>query len=102
MWDCVDCWINKLKSDDSSEGYRILLKYWEPSKIVSAIARTNFENDDFIREKAGVFGEEKKDTVGIYCRGVDSKIKRKMVENQKKFLEKNGNKVVLLTDENSL
>ena len=102
LWDCVDCWINKLKSDDSSEGYRILLKYWEPSKIVSAIARTNFENDDFIREKAGVFGEEKKDTVGIYCRGVDSKIKRKMVENQKKFLEKNGNKVVLLTDENSL
>lgn len=25
-----------------------------------------------------------------------------MVENQRKFLEKNGNKVVLLTDENSL
>lgn len=98
LWDCVDCWIHKLESNDSREGYRILTKYWEASKVVSAIARTNFESADFIKEKTGIFCDEGKGTIGIYYKDIKSKGQKRILEN----LKKKSSNVVLLVDEGSL
>ena len=43
LWDCVDCWYNKLSCRDKQDGYRILLNNWKASEIASAIARVYFE-----------------------------------------------------------
>lgn len=102
LWDCVDCWINKLDSADSAEGYRILLKYWDASKILSAIARSHFEDADNIQKKTGLFQKRQDSTVGIYCREVNSEENKRLILEKKKMLEECGNNVIIFADENCL
>ncbi len=48
LWDCVDCWYNKLPHNLQGAGYDILLRYWPTEEVVSAIARMYFESEDSI------------------------------------------------------
>lgn len=102
LWDCVDCWMNKLNSSDSEEGYRILLKHWDASKILSAIARTRFEDAANIQEKCGLFKIKQDSVVGIYCREINSETVKQSVLEQKRLLEECGNSVVIFTDKDCL
>lgn len=101
LWDCVDCWINKLSLKDSDEGYSTLLKYWNSSEVVAAIARTNFEDESFIKEKIHSFYGNDKKIVGIYCKEISSEIERKIIEKEKSLLEEEGNEVLLFIDQGS-
>lgn len=100
LWDCVDCWIHKLTINDSENGYKILLKYWEANQIISAIARTNFEDVENIKEKTGLFKGKNQDVIGIYCREIRSKKQRDFLISKKNKLEEYGNKVIIFADEN--
>lgn len=102
LWDCVDCWINKLDSVDSEEGYRILLQYWDADKILAAIARTHFEDVNNIQEKTGLFQKKERSTIGIYCREINSEIVKQLILDQKKSLEECGNNVVVFIDRDCL
>lgn len=98
LWDCVDCWINKLVLSDSAEGYRILLKHWDTYKVLAAIARTHFEDEKNIQERTGLFHKKQNCVIGIYCREVNSEYTKSIILEQKSLLEKCGNKVVILID----
>ena len=98
LWDCVDCWIHKLTIEDSADGYKILLKYWEVNQIISAIARTNFEDVENIKDKTGLFKEKNQDIVGIYCREIRSEEECDFLTYEKNKLEQYGNKVIIFVD----
>lgn len=52
LWDCVDCWHNKLIEQDYEKGFQILQKYFAPNELVNAIARVYFEQGQDIFERA--------------------------------------------------
>lgn len=65
LWDCVDCWYNKLPDENKEEGYGVLLNNWEAKDVVSAIARVYFEKE---HEISSMIGSE--EIVAIYYRYV--------------------------------
>lgn len=96
LWDCVDCWYNKLKKSDEVAGFAILQKYFAADEIVSAFARVYFEKTDKIEKKANLGNNRR---VAIYYRylGYD-RMDTVILENIKKW-KLRGFKVFLYTDE---
>ncbi len=54
LWDCVDCWHNKLAPQDYRQGFQILKTYFAPNKLVNAVARVYFEQGEDIIERANL------------------------------------------------
>ena len=102
LWDCVDCWFEKLEPELSGEGYDILLKYWKADQILSAIARVYFERQAEVEAKAEnsqMISSGK--AVGIYHRYMGCTRIRDAILDEKKLAESMGKNVVLLSDEDS-
>jgi len=54
LWDCVDCWHNKLAEQDYQEGFQILKTYFAPNEVVNAFARVYFEQGEDIYKRANL------------------------------------------------
>lgn len=54
LWDCIDCWHNKLAPHDYQQGFQILRTYFAPNEVVKAVARVYFEQGKDIFERAGL------------------------------------------------
>lgn len=65
LWDCVDCWHNKLTETDLQKGFGILQKYFAPNELVNAIARVYFEQGEDIYRRAQITGGQR---VAVYYR----------------------------------
>lgn len=103
LWDCVDCWFEKLPAALSTEGYDILLKYWGAGPVLSAIARVYFERRDEVADKvqtASVISNKKK--IAFYCRDLGSEPISSILLEKKKFIESLGIRVVILTDDDAV
>lgn len=99
LWDCVDCWHNKLEQQNYGTGYDILLKYWTPSKVLSAISRVYFEQEEDIWSR--VKNSEKvsyEKVVGIYYRYLGYEPMNSYIKNQIEILQKTSKKILLFTD----
>ena len=96
LWDCVDCWFNKLPSENKEEGYRILLSNWEPAEIVSAIARVYFEKKNEICSMVG-----SKERVAIYYRYVGYDMMDSVIECYIKNAKDSAKLLCLITDDDA-
>ena len=96
LWDCVDCWHNKLEKKDEQQGFEILRKYFRPDEITSAVARVYFEQGQDIYNRAKITGHKK---IAIYYRylGYDN-MDEKVLECMQ-YLIQRGNDVILYTDQ---
>lgn len=102
LWDCVDCWHNKLAFEDLSKGYDILLQYWDVPKVVSAIARMYFEQKDEV--ELGLQNStkiHKNMTAGIYYRYLGYEPMQMFIKSQMRMIRESGWEVVLFTDSDS-
>lgn len=100
LWDCVDCWFEKLEPKLSGEGYDILLKYWRADQILSAIARVYFERRHEVEDKtknSQAISAGK--TIGIYHRYMGCTLTREAILDEKELAESIGKRVVLFSDE---
>lgn len=98
LWDCVDCWHNKLDEKDQGIGYDILLKYWPASMIVGGIARAYFESENDIEKRISHSHIGRDKVAGIYYRYFGYKPMNEYLNSLKKSLERSGYKVVFFTD----
>ena len=97
LWDCVDCWYNKLPKNEKKYGYHILLKNWKPWEITGALARVYFEKQAELVKSVGIEGEK----VAVYYRYAGY---TKMNDVIKKYIEMSkevDESVLLLTDEDA-
>ena len=98
LWDCVDCWHNKLNLKDYKAGYQMLLQYWGADNVIDAISCRYFEEQSGILRRVNGEAEE---TVCIYYRYIGytemDEILGKYIEFQKDL----GNTVLLMTDQDS-
>ena len=95
LWDCVDCWHNKLEKEDEQQGFEILRKYFRPDEITSAVARVYFEQGQDIYNRAEITGHKK---VAIYYRYLGYDNMDEKVLDCMKSLKQRGNDVILYTD----
>lgn len=95
IWDCVDCWHNKLKDEDWKKGFDILLKYFSPEDVVAAISRVYFEQVDDIWEKAE---RNINKTIGIYYRYLGYDNMDNVVRNYANQMKRQGYDVIIYTD----
>lgn len=95
LWDCVDCWHNKLMSQDQAEGFRILQQYFLPEQIMSAVARVYFEQTEDIYTIAHM---NKKKKVAIYYRYLGHQNMDQRVACHVQNLKKQGYNVLVYTD----
>lgn len=96
LWDCVDCWHNKLDKNDEQQGFEILRKYFRPDEITSAVARAYFEQGQDIYDRAKIMGHKK---IAIYYRYLGYDNMDKKVLACMKHLTRRGNEVILYTDQ---
>ena len=96
LWDCVDCWHNKLDKEDEQQGFEILRKYFRPDEITSAVARVYFEQGQDIYDRAKIIGHKK---IAIYYRYLGYGNMDEKVLDCMKHLTQRGNEVVLYTDQ---
>lgn len=97
LWDCVDCWYNKLLPEDSGSGYDMLLKYWGAWKITAAIARFHFESQDMVLKKTAL----NKLTVGIYYRYLGYEPMDEYVQRLINTIEQSDYHLCLFSDEDA-
>lgn len=95
LWDCIDCWHNKLTQDEQQEGFLILQKYFKPDAIMSAIARVYFEQADDIDLRAGLHGKR---IAAIYYRYLGYQNMDVKVRKYAEMLKKQGYQVLIYTD----
>lgn len=96
LWDCVDCWHNKLKNEDEQRGFGILRKYFKPNEITSAMARVYFEQGQDVYNRAKITGHKK---VAIYYRYLGYDNMDKKILDCVQHLRQHGNEVILYTDQ---
>lgn len=48
VWDCVDCWHQKLLPEQWRYGFQILCRYFQPDQLAAAVARVYFEQEEDI------------------------------------------------------
>lgn len=96
LWDCVDCWHNKLKNEDEQRGFEILRKYFKPNEITSAMARVYFEQGQDIYNRAKITEHKK---VAIYYRYLGYDNMDKKILDCVQHLRQHGNEVILYTDQ---
>ena len=96
LWDCVDCWHNKLKNEDEQRGFGILRKYFKPNEITSAMARVYFEQGQDVYNRAKITGHKK---VAIYYRYLGYDNMDKKILDCVQHLRQRGNEVILYTDQ---
>ncbi len=96
LWDCVDCWHNKLKNEDEQRGFEILRKYFKPNEITSAMARVYFEQGQDVYNRAKITGHKK---VAIYYRYLGYDNMDKKILDCVQHLRQRGNEVILYTDQ---
>lgn len=94
LWDCLDCWHNKLADTDYKRGFQILQKYFMPDELVSAVARVYFEQGEDIYNRVQKEGRK----MAVYYRylGYD-KMNEHVLECIFR-LKQRGHEVVLYTD----
>jgi len=95
LWDCVDCWHNKLAETDYQKGFQILQNYFAPNELVSAIARVYFEQGEDIYSRAKMADRQR---VAVYYRylgydNMDAKVMDCVFR-----LRQRGYEVVIYTD----
>lgn len=97
LWDCVDCWHNKLVPADYGKGFGILASYFGPDEIVAAAARAYSRQEEEICSRVG-FAHKKR--VAVYDRylGTDAAKDRELVAYAGR-LARRGYDVLLYTDE---
>lgn len=95
LWDCVDCWHNKLDKEDEQQGFEILRKYFRPDEITSAVARVYFEQGQDIYDRAKITSHKK---IAIYYRYLGYENMDEKVLDCMKHLALRGNEVILYTD----
>lgn len=95
LWDCVDCWHNKLGENDSKVGFNILRKYFLPEQIASAISRVYFEDLDDIWNKAKIESEK---CVGIYYRYLGYDNMDSVIRQYINKMQEQGCQVIVYTD----
>lgn len=96
LWDCVDCWHNKLKKEDTQQGFEILRKYFKPNEITKAMARVYFEEGQDIYSRAKITGHKK---VAIYYRYLGYNNMDEKVLQCMHGLIQHGNDVIIYTDQ---
>lgn len=98
LLDCVDCWHNKLQNDDIGFGFDILLKYWQPEKVISAIAQLYFEQGSQIIFQAQAAKCLQCGTTGIYYRYLGYEPMTKYIRDQINVIYSAESPVVIFTD----
>lgn len=98
LWDCVDCWHNKLNPKDYRTGYQILLQYWGANNVVDAISRRYFEEHSEILRRVN---EEAEEIVCIYYRYIGYTEMDEILKKYIGFQKDLGNTVLLMTDQDS-
>lgn len=101
LWDCVDCWYNKLEQKNQGKGYDILLMYWKSEEVLAAIARRYFENQSDIESKTRESKVRKKKCVGLFYRYSEYVGMQSYLYSQILMIEKAGNEVVLFADKDA-
>ena len=102
LWDCVDCWHNKLEPVNRGEGYDILLKYWKPEEIVGAIGRMYFEDKEEIEAQIQQSRVTKTVYMGIYYRYLGYEPMDGYIDSLVKSAKESGFKVIIFTDADAL
>ena len=97
LWDCVDCWHNKLAEQDMQQGFEILKKYFIPDEVTSAVARVYFEETQDILEKAKLRDQG---NIAIYYRYLGDERMKDVIPGYISDLQLYGKKVYLYTDRN--
>lgn len=103
LWDCIDCWYNKLDEKDQGTGYDMLSQYWSADKILGAIARVYFEQEEDVRkrlQKSEIVSESR--NIGIYHRYLGYEPTAEFIQWQVNSAEKAGYHVTLFSDEDIL
>ena len=98
LWDCVDCWHNKLKPEDKGNGYDILLKYWKPENVVGALGRVYFESEKEIARMTAASEARKGFMTGIYYRYLGYAPMERYVMSLAAATEESGGSAVLFSD----
>ena len=98
LWDCVDCWHNKLMPEDKGKGYDILLKYWKPESVVGALGRMYFEGEKEIAGMTATSEVRKGFTTGIYYRYLGYAPMERYVMSLAAATEESGGSAVLFSD----
>lgn len=95
LWDCVDCWYNKLEEEDYEEGFQILRKYFATNELVNAIARVYFERGEEIYKRANL---QRGKRVAIFYRYLgDDNMDVKIIQHVH-VLKQRGYQVCIYTD----
>lgn len=97
LWDCVDCWHNKLAEQDMQQGFEILKKYFMPDEVTGAVARVYFEESQDILEKAKLRNQG---NTAIYYRYLGDERMKDVIPGYISDLQLYGKKVYLYTDRN--
>lgn len=93
LWDCVDCWHNKLKKEDQKQGYQSLLKYWNAGEILGALGRVYFEEQKDIYDRVN----EKK-ICAIYYRYIGYDVMDKVVSKYIELMKDSYDRMYIITD----
>lgn len=95
VWDCVDCWHNKLAETDYQEGFEILKKYFLTNELVNAFARVYFEQGDEILHRIGLYTGKR---IAIFYRYLGYENMDKKVIQYVHILKQRGHQVWIYTD----
>lgn len=93
LWDCVDCWYNKLSGEDKQKGYGVLLNNWQASEVVSAIARVYFEKR---HEVSNIIDAGER--IAIYYRYVGYDMMNSVIENYINSVKDSAEFICLISD----
>ncbi|RGY96547.1 glycosyltransferase family 2 protein [Clostridium sp. AM58-1XD] len=95
LWDCVDCWHNKLDISDQKTGYEILLHYWGVEAIVGAIGRRYFEEQNDILMRSQILNQS---YTAVYYRYIGYSAMDDILQKYINMAEQIGGKICLITD----
>lgn len=95
LWDCVDCWHNKLAPQDYRQGFQILRMYFAPNNLVNAVARVYFEQGEDIIERANLRTGKR---IAVFYRYLGYQNMDEIIMNYIHTLKKRGCWIKLYTD----
>ncbi len=95
LWDCVDCWHNKLAPNDYQQGFQILRMYFAPNEVVNAVAKAYFEQGNDILERAGLRSGKR---IAVFYRYLGNRNMDEKIVNYIHSLKVRGCQIKLYTD----
>lgn len=99
LWDCVDCWHNKLDKNSWTTGYELLIQYWGVELVVGAIGMRYFEEQNDILKRSR---KKRVYHVAIYYRHIGYNAMDDVLKHYIAHAEYKEETVYLLTDQDTL